>query len=62
MLPLGAPFTPFMPALPRPRHVPVCLLCPVPQVSSVVLSDGSSLPADLVVVGAGARPASSLVR
>lgn len=27
----------------------------------MLLSDGSELPADLVVVGAGARPASSLV-
>jgi 3-phenylpropionate/trans-cinnamate dioxygenase ferredoxin reductase subunit len=32
----------------------------VPQVSSVVLSDGSTLPADLVLVGAGAKPASGL--
>lgn len=32
------------------------------QVSSVLLSDGSSLPADIVVVGAGARPASSLFK
>ena len=32
------------------------------KVASVVLSDGSSLPADLVVVGAGARPASGLFK
>lgn len=32
------------------------------QVTSVVLDDGSSLPADLVLVGAGARPASGLVK
>jgi NAD(P)H-nitrite reductase large subunit len=30
------------------------------QVSSVVVGDGSTLPADLVLVGAGARPASGL--
>ncbi|KAF6255444.1 monodehydroascorbate reductase [Scenedesmus sp. NREL 46B-D3] len=30
------------------------------KVSSVVLSDGSTLPADLVLVGAGARPVSGL--
>eukprot|EP00879_Flechtneria_rotunda_P012381 GHRR01012929.1.p1 GENE.GHRR01012929.1~~GHRR01012929.1.p1 ORF type:complete len:306 (+),score=104.79 GHRR01012929.1:2353-3270(+) len=32
------------------------------KVSSVLLNDGSSLPADLVVVGAGARPASGLMK
>jgi 3-phenylpropionate/trans-cinnamate dioxygenase ferredoxin reductase subunit len=37
----------------------VCDICLL-QVSSVVLSDGSTLPADLVLVGAGARPASGL--
>lgn len=28
----------------------------------MVISDGSNLPADIVVVGTGARPASSLVK
>lgn len=32
------------------------------KVASVTLSDGRSLPADVVLVGAGARPASSLVK
>jgi len=32
------------------------------QVESVLLSDGNSLPADIVVVGAGARPASGLFK
>lgn len=50
---------------PKPRHVlrPACVCARSKlQVTSVTLSDGSSLPADLVVVGAGARPASSLVK
>jgi monodehydroascorbate reductase (NADH) len=32
------------------------------QLNAVLLSDGSSLAADMVVVGAGARPASSLFK
>jgi hypothetical protein len=42
--------------------LPAAAVRPLQQVTSVLLSDGSSIPADLVVVGAGARPASALVK